>query len=199
MKKILSKFNISSKLIEINLDNFKEKIIGNFTEGKFANMSNLYTSLTLTKENLDDLIFFVEDDYIHTQNCILEMLFSYEKLSTLFNTEIFLLPADYPYLYTKSNHTRIFLGHQKHWRQVDESLVTFMTSSDVILKNLEKFMQMATKWEDPWEKPLHDIYKKIPCFSPIPSLSIHCANINSVYGLPPYLDWKMIWEENQNY
>ena len=199
IKKILSRYDISNKLIEINLDNFKEKIIGNYTEGKFANMANLYTSLTLTKENSDDLIYFVEDDYIHTKNCILEMLFSYEKLSTVLDTELFLLPADYPYLYTKSSPSRIFLGHHKHWRQVDESLVTFMTSRDVILNNFEKFMQMATKWEDPWEKPLHDIYKKVPCFSPIPSLSIHCANINSVYGLPPLLDWKMIWEENGGY
>ena len=199
IKKILSKFNITNKLIEINLDNFKEKIIGKYTEGKFANMSNLYTSLTLVKENSDDLIYFVEDDYIHTKNCILEMLFSYEKLSSLFGNEIFLLPADYPYLYTKSNPTRIFLGHQRHWRQVDESLVTFMTSRDVVLKNLEQMMQMATKWEDPWEKPLHYIYKKIPCFSPIPSLSIHCSNINSVYGLPPHLDWKIIWDENEDY
>ena len=153
IKEILSKSNIPNKLIEINLDDLKEKIIGNYTEGKFANMANLYTSLALTKENSNDLIYFVEDDYIHTKNCILEMLFSYEKLSTLLSTEIFLLPADYPYLYTKSNPTRIILGHQKHWRQVDKSQVTFMTSRDVVLNNFEKFMQMATKWEDPWEKP----------------------------------------------
>jgi hypothetical protein len=74
-----------------------------------------------------------------------------------------------------------------------------MTSKEVVLNNLEKLLTMAKKWDDPWEKPLHEVYRKVPCFSPIPSLSMHCANINSMYGLPPNFDWKKIWEENENY
>jgi len=199
IKNILSKYKIINKLIEINLDNYKEKILGNYSPAKFANMANLYSSLSLAKNELNDLIYFVEDDYIHTENSILEMLYSYEKFSSILKREIVLLPADYPYLYTKNEDTKIFLGHQKHWRLVNQSLVTFMTSRDVVMKNFENLMQMATKWEDPWEKPLHEIYKNVPCFSPIPSLSMHCANINSVYGLPPNLDWKSVWDENENY
>ena len=60
-------------------------------------------------------------------------------------------------------------------------------------------MSMATKWDDPWEEPLHNIYKKVPCLSPIPSLAVHCSNINSVYGISPNIDWKMIWDENDGY
>ena len=109
------------------------------------------------------------------------------------------MPADYPYLYTKDISTKIFLGNKKHWRLVNESLVTFMTSKNIILNYFELLLTMAKKWEDPWEKPLHEIYKKVPCFSPIPSLSVHCSNINSVYGLSPNLDWKKIWDENKNF
>ena len=199
MKKILLKYEIKNQLIEIVLEDFKDKIIGNYSSAKFANMANLYTSLILAKNESKDLIYFVEDDYIHTKNAILEMLFVYEKFSSILKNEIFLVPADYPYLYTKSTNTKIFFGHQKHWRLIDESLVTFMTSKEVVLNNLEKLLTMAKKWGDPWEKPLHEIYRKIPCFSPMPSLSMHCANINSIYGLPPSLDWKKIWEENENY
>ena len=199
IKNILSKYKIENKLIKINLDDFRDKIFGKYTPAKFANMANLYSSLILAKDENNDLIYFVEDDYIHTKNSILEMLFSYEKFSSLFKSEIFLLPADYPYLYNKNDDTKIFLGHQKHWRLVNESLVTFMTSKEIIVKNFKNLMKMATKWEDPWEKPLHEIYEKIPCFSPIPSLSIHCANINSAYGLSPNLDWKKIWDDNENY
>ena len=35
------------------------------------------------------------------------------------------------------------------------------------------------------------------CLSPIPSLSMHCTNINTTYGIPPNFDWKKIWEENE--
>jgi len=159
----------------------------------------LYTSLELVKDNDEDIVYFVEDDYIHTNDSVLEMLFTYEKISSMLNSEIFLLPSDYPFLYTKNNSTKIFLGHKKHWRLVDESLVTFMTSAKIILNHMDALMTMATKWEDPWEKPLHDIYKIVPCFSPIPSLSMHCSNINSAFGLPPNIDWKSLWDENSNY
>ena len=47
----------------------------------------------------------------------------------------------------------------------------------------------------PFEKPLHEIYKKEFCFSPIPSVAIHCTNINSVYGLSPNVDIRKLWEE----
>ena len=124
IKNILSKHKINHRLIEINLDSYKEKISGQYTKAKFANMANLHCSLTLSKETDSDLIFFVEDDYIHTKNSILEMLFSYEKFTSMFKKEIFLLPADYPYLYTRDSNTKIFLGNQKHWRLVDESLVS---------------------------------------------------------------------------
>ena len=42
-------------------------------------MSNLYTSLNLLKEKPADLVYFVEDDYVHTRDAISEMLFTYEK------------------------------------------------------------------------------------------------------------------------
>ena len=48
-----------------------------------------------------------------------------------------------------------------------------------------------------WERPLHEIYKKNPCLSPLPSLAFHCANINSVFGVSPNIDLKKLWDENK--
>jgi len=31
----------------------------------------------------------------------------------------------------------------------------------------------------------------------MPSLTIHLANLNTIYGLSPLIDWKKIWEENK--
>ena len=45
----------------------------------------------------------------------------------------------------------------------------------------------------------HDIYKSECCLSPIPSLAMHCTNINSIFGLSPNLDWNKLWEDNKNY
>ncbi len=30
-----------------------------------------------------------------------------------------------------------------------------------------------------------------------PSLAMHCANINSIYGISPLMDWKRLWDENK--
>ena len=49
----------------------------------------------------------------------------------------------------------------------------------------------------PFEQPLHDIYKNEYCLSPIPSLALHCTNVNSVFGLSPIMDWKHVWEDNK--
>ena len=47
------------------------------------------------------------------------------------------------------------------------------------------------------EKKLHEIYEKEFCLSPIPSLTMHATNVNSVYGIPPNYDWKKNWENNK--
>ena len=43
----------------------------------------------------------------------------------------------------------------------------------------------------------YEIYKKEYCFSPIPSLSIHLTNINSVYGISPNINLDKLWKENE--
>ena len=62
---------------------------------------NIYKSLLLTKEKAKDLVYFLEDDYIHEREAIKEMLFTYERISSQLNKELFLCPADYPFLYNK--------------------------------------------------------------------------------------------------
>mgnify|MGYP000200317558 CR=1 FL=1 len=57
------------------------------------------------------------------------------------------------------------------------------------------YFKMFTNNHDPYEKELHNIYKRELCFSPMPSLAIHITNINSVYGISPLLDYFKLWKE----
>jgi len=165
------------------------------------NMSTTMASIRQSfyhAKNCTDLIYFVEDDYIHKTESLAEMLFAYEKFSSIFHNEIFILSADYPYLYKKMSNSSILIGENTHWRTVKESLLTFMTSKKMIEKHFEKLIDMATNESNPFEKNLHKIYEKEICFSPIPSLSVHCTNINSVFGLSPNIDLKKLWDDNKN-
>ena len=197
IKSLLDRSEINNKFISINLKKFENKIKPGYSKAKFSNMANFYNSLLIAKNEDADIIYFVEDDYIHASNAITEMIFSYEKFSTIFNNDLILLPSDYPYLYAKDDPTKVYLGEKNHWRLVFESLVTFMTSKDLIEMNFKKLEKMGIEWIDPWEKPLHEIYKKNPCLSPLPSLAYHCANINSVFGVSPNIDLKKLWDENK--
>ena len=205
MKKQLSNLNMKSSIISLNLDQFKDNIKKvnaenkNVTLNQISNMSNIHKSLLIAKEQCRDLIYFVEDDYLHQPNAVLELIFAYERIASQIKRELILCPTDYPYLYNNMDPTNIFLGSEKHWRVVGESLCTFLTSLNILQKYWDKFILMCQFEHYPFEQPLHDIYKSEYCLSPIPSLALHCTNINSIYGLSPTVDWKKIWDENENY
>ena len=205
MKKQLNKTNFKNSVITLDinefLDNIKKVNAKNekVTENQMSNMSNIHKSLLFAKNECSDLVYFVEDDYLHRQEAINEMILTYERISSQLKRELILCPADYPYLYTKIDSTNIFLGANKHWRKVEETLCTFLTSKIIVEKYWNKFIWMCNFEHYPFEQPLHDIYKSEYCLSPIPSLAIHLTNINSIFGLSPNINWKKIWEENKNY
>jgi len=190
MKKLLLKFDIDNEIISLQ----KNEVTQDVKDSNFASIKKCFT---LAKDNSEDLIYFVEDDYIHDEICILEMIGTYERIATQLNKEIILCPIDYPYLYANCDPTYIFLGNKKHWRKTEQSLGTFLISKinlNIYWKNL---LQFASGEDDPAELALHKIYEKEPCFSPIPSLAIHCANINSIYGISPNINWQKIWDDNK--
>jgi hypothetical protein len=172
----------TSHIKTINKNN--EKIENNMK----ATMASIFTSFKIAKQNASDLIYFVEDDYIHS---------AYEKISSELNRELFICPVDYPYLYKKLEDSNIFLGNKYHWRTVSETLLTFLTSKSLVIKYWEQLKLMSENEHSPFETPLHDIYNNEVCISPIPSLAVHCTNINSIFGLSPNIDWKKIWDANE--
>lgn len=207
--KILKKFKellknefFKSEILNLNIDFYQKRIKKINQQGKpvtqnqISNMSNIHQSLTLAKK-CDDLIYLVEDDYIHKIEAIEEMIFAYEKISTQLKRELILCPADYPYLYNNLKNTKVLLGNKYHWRTVGESLCSFLTSKKIINQHWKKFISVSEFEHYPFEKPFHNIYKNELCLSPIPSLAVHFTNINSIYGLSPFIDYKKLWEENK--
>ena len=197
-----SKLHIDKILSKISNEGFEAKLL-NVGSSKFSNdnMSSTMASIKesfLQAKNCEDLIYFVEDDYLHKVDSLSEMLFAYEKFSSIFQDEIFILSTDYPYLYKNMVKTNVLLGENTHWRTVGESLLTFLTSKKMVEKYFSQLIDMATNKSEPFEKNLHEIYEKEKCLSPIPSLSIHLTNVNSVFGLSPNVDFKDIWDKNKN-
>ena len=89
IEKILSNSNFKNKLVSVNLNEYKDKIKDGYSKAKFSNMANFYNSLLIAKNEEADIIYFVEDDYLHSPKAIKEMILSYEKFYSIFSQEIF--------------------------------------------------------------------------------------------------------------
>ncbi len=196
IKKICDKYKINYELSNLDLSKYENKM--NFRENKrmLAHNSHIYDSKNFALKSNFDIIYFVEDDYLHDHDAFIEMIYTYQKISSQINEEIVLCPSDYPYLYINTEDTKNFIGFKKHWREVQQSLCTYLISKKTLEKYWKHYEDMFLNNYDPYEKPLHELYKKINCLSPMPSLSLHLTNINSIYGLSPVKNWKELWEKN---
>ena len=208
LKKSILKFLSNNKLIiSINLisdssdktfdDNIykllkDENIKINFIKSKIDGNRGSYLECCDQAEKADDLIFFIEDDYLFENDCIEEMIFTYSRLSTIFKEDIFLCPSDYPFYYDSSYKTSLFLGKKYKWRTVEETLLTFMMSKDLFNKYKKNIRLIGEKVNTPFEEPLHGIYKDTRCLSPVNSLSYHISRDH-----PATMEnWIDLWKNN---
>tara|TARA_B100002052_G_scaffold52532_1_gene45720 strand:+ start:1634 stop:2626 length:993 start_codon:yes stop_codon:yes gene_type:complete len=199
LKKIKNLLLLSSLNFEIINHSFKDHknfIKKQKSEETFANLSSLLKCFELGKSEGKDLIFFVEDDYLHFEESLEEMVSTYERITSQLNKDIFMCPSDYPYLYMNNEKTSLLLGSKRHWRSINKTLCTFLAPISFIDKYWDNFKKNCQDRHDPFEKYLNELYEKELCISPVKSLSVHFANINSSYGLSPYINYKALWEDN---
>jgi hypothetical protein len=196
LKKLIDGSDLDMTIIPLNHEKYKDTIKQQKNDQTFSNLASLLQSFELGKEHGKDLIFFVEDDYLHFEAMVEEMIASYERIASQVNKDIFMCPADYPYLYMNNEKTNIIIGNKRHWRTINQTLCTFMTTKSLLDKYWDNFYNTCLDRNDPFEKHLNEIYKKEFCISPLKSLSLHLTNVNSSYGLSPFIDYKKLWNEN---
>ena len=195
IEKLIDRKNI--EIISLNHNNYKTLIKDQKSKETFSNLASLMNSFEIAKNQGEDLIFFIEDDYLHFEPMLEEMISSYERIASQLRKDIFMCPSDYPYLYMNNEKTNILIGNKRHWRTINKTLCTFMTSKNLLNKYWENFQKTCLDRNDPFEKYINEIYEKEICVSPIKSLSLHLTNINSSYGLAPFIDYKKLWDENK--
>lgn len=197
IKKIISNFDfIKFEVLNLEIDKYKNKMKFKNNDRFLSHNAHIYLSKEIALKENSDLVYFVEDDYLHLKNSIWEAINSYEKFFSIIKDDLILLPTDYPYLYFSPNQSCVTIGHEHHWRVIDQSLCTYFTTKDLIKNNWSYYEDMMTNCHDPYEKPLHEIYKKNICLSPIPSLAVHLTNINSIYGISPLIDIEKLWNDS---
>ena len=123
--KKISEQEKNSKIFSLNHDNYKSIILEQKSSETFSNLASLMYSFEIGKKQGEDLVLFVEDDYLHFETMLEEMISSFQRISSQLGKDLFMCPSDYPYLYMGNEKTNILIGNKRHWRTIDKTLCTF--------------------------------------------------------------------------
>ena len=88
------------------------------------------------------------------------MILHIQDYPPFLNNDVIMCPSDYPFYYDFFYKTSLYIGNNYRWRTVEETLLTFMLSKKILNNYKKKIRLVGEKENDPFEKPLHEIYKK---------------------------------------
>ena len=142
------------------------------------------------KNSNADLVYSVEDDYLHCTEAIQEMLFSYGYLKSYYHLqkELCLFPFDNPedYEYTFIIPGRLFRTPTRHWKEGIWTTFTMMTKPKVFRNHWEVFEKLASQYT-PWNgideikelvhegNTISNIWEHyVTRVNPVPSLALIC-------------------------
>lgn len=140
----------------------------------------------------DDLIYFLENDYLHTEDWL-------HKIQELVASQV---PWDYVSLYDhkdkyefKQNHplfiknysnlkSKIFVTKSSHWRSVPSTCGSFIVRPQTLYSDV----RLLSFLPDRYLFPILKLLKRRRLITPMPGLSTHC--MESL--LSPCIDWHEI-------
>jgi len=162
-------------------------------------------SFSTARDGARELVYFVEDDYLHAPSAIVEMLETHplfrEKLG---GREVALHPYDDPKNYWSPifsrENCRVVHGTKRHWRTNTHTTNTCWVEAETLRRNWELFERLARYSSTPYGQQQHiseastinRIWREQVClFTPIPSLALHLQHEEHK---DPYLDWAAWWD-----
>jgi len=164
-----------------------------------------YMQFKTCRDSDADLVYSVEDDYLHCENAIPEMLFAYEYLKEYYHLskELCIFPfdneEDYEYGYVIPG--RVFRTPQRHWKEGIWTTFTMMTTPKVFRDHWNIFERLSLQYKPfaPGEDPdtlvdegntISNIWKNdVVRVNPIPSLALHVQFEEQRDSLINHLDW----------
>ena len=160
--------------------------------------------------NAEELVYFVEDDYFHTEDAIDSMINFYISGVThnykKFNA-IAIYPYDCPHRYWDGciDPAILFYQGDRYWRTIKHTAFTVMMHSNIVRSFWNIFESVALGYPSITEKDsinllysnLVDHGGPVACFSPIPSLANHMSYINEPPNIltDKFVNWQKAWDK----
>lgn len=149
----------------------------------------------------DGLFYFCEDDYLHEKTAINEMVHFYRHVYDMFDTHLVLHPQEHEFLYIRSLYPSYLLqGENRHWRTISHATHVLFMHSDLVKKYWDYFSNTryvgdrSRRRKGVESRTTNRLFEHVPGFAPLPALAAHMQTERT---LPPFFDWRPLWEENR--
>jgi len=153
-----------------------------------------------------DLVYSVEDDYLHCPTAIQEMINSFDIFcERLKRDSIVLYPFDEPSEYNPPQRKDFVVhGSHRHWRTGQFTTQVLFCQPKIFKEYWQVFETLALKYNGNYLEPRVEHYEEsntiwklwtegpLLRFNPIPSLALH---MQFEPQKDPFIDWKSWWNE----
>lgn len=145
--------------------------------------------------DLDRLVYFVEDDYLHAPDAIAAMVGFYQQVHGLTGRHLVLHPQEQSVLYRRHYPSYLVLGADRRWRTTQHMSHTLFTHGSVV-RDHWGFFENTRYVGHPTKRLMHRgserrttnrLLQVLPGFCPIPALAAH---FQAPDLLPPFFDWR---------
>lgn len=149
-------------------------------------------------KNLNALCYFCEDDYLHLPSAIDEMWSFYQQVFEKTNAHMVLHPQEMEFLYQHYYPSYILKGEYRHWRSMSHATHVLWTHSHVVkdywryFENTRFVGDRKNRHKGSENRTTNLLFQHIPGFCPLPGLAGHTQ---FDFTLPPFFDWKEIWDQ----
>jgi hypothetical protein len=176
---------VNDKLHPINSFNSTDKL------GLVGSLLKASEFGVLSKD--DEILYLIEDDYLHQYDIFAERVLDFYDLlaERKFALPCFLHPGDYPCQYNRLlARSYIFQGKTGYWREVSSTTDTFMVPAQYYKKNIDFFRECYRNDGVNGvgsDARLSAIFKKQAlCFCPLPGIATHM----NTGVMSNYVDWR---------
>lgn len=165
-----------------------------------------YEQWKLCRDSNADLVYSIEDDYLHTPTAIQEMIDSFQLFTERLNRDdIVLFPFDEPSEYNPPNRKDFIVhGSARHWRTGIFTTQVLFCKPKLFKEHWSLFETLALKYNGDYLNPRTEHYEEsntiwklwtegtVIRFNPIPSLALH---LQFEQQRDPFIDWEEWWRE----
>lgn len=156
--------------------------LGNSGSFKYA------LNLSIHQQANEEIIYFLEDDYLHRENAPQILLEGFETGADY--VSLYDHADKYQSLYTDKGwggeHTKVLLTKSTHWKEVSSTCMTFAAKVKTLIKDhdiIMSFLHQETPQDWSMFSTLKDHGRKL--VTPVPGYSTHCIK----KYMSPLIDW----------